>query len=683
MLTPPSGDSIRINDILAALQNGVVAINNFSNAVSGSIASTTISVSSINSSQLVPNTGSSGQLFYIQSGNTPTWTSSADFPGPLTVQSALTASSNATVSNNLTVSASATVNSLGVSSRATIGTSLFLSAYGEGLLHVDNTHAVYSDGIGCVAPGHDSVVGNGVTDDSAAIFSLIGSFNEVVIAPGSYKLSVSKTIGAGKRITFTAGAEFIFGSGVTWDFSGSEVIASLGTQCFSAPNNNNVKGLINSTPEMFGAKRDGSTDDSGAITAAINATVLAPANSMLGYPTCQLSRGTYLVSNQISITLPAAGSCRTVGAGDWGDQTILLGSTTLSGTCLLFTSNTANGSVNLKLLDFVIKNKVKAVGATQGLYIGTNSTSLGLLNPSEQPGSVLLDHMFVTGFATNYVIQNIGGVTFQYSQSWGFDNSGNNTTSGTGILATTAGNVGGTQIDAHDCIINGDNSAGWTGISLSDASGGSVTGCRFLNNVIYNGTGGGTSMSMSATHSGGLIFDIWVEDGNQFESQQVGGSGNPAINMNAANGGIVQDIHLNHIYFSGQGWNTAVNGLINDTTSVLRNVWVTNDFFVPSGHGNAILFTGSSGAPDNMQGIVCGNNIFYCGSSLNSLGGFQYGKDVTITGNVGTYTSTALAANTGFTLFNTGKNAAAVGNVTGSTTPVFTSWTNTAIANNI
>ena len=121
----------------------------------------------------------------------------------------------------------------------------------------------------------------------------------VDIAPGQTEFSkgiykVSKNITFEQPVTFAEGAVLDIAAGVTVTFKGS-FSAGKG-QVFAG--NGNVAGLHKLTPEWFGAKGDGKTDDTAAIQKALN-TFKDSGIQYGGVKGCDvlLLRGTYLVKS--------------------------------------------------------------------------------------------------------------------------------------------------------------------------------------------------------------------------------------------------------------------------------------------------------------------------------------------------------------------------------------------------
>jgi hypothetical protein len=142
-------------------------------------------------------------------------------------------------------------------------------------------------------------VGNGSTDDSAAITAAMNTRAGMILFPdGNYRVSNSVTFPAATQVHFAAGAVLLPDSGKTVTIHGHILVAetqqlfgSAGTIALSPGQSISVK--------WFGAKGDGATDDSPAISNA--AASAAAAGSGVFFPP-----GIYKIAANITIPVPVS-----------------------------------------------------------------------------------------------------------------------------------------------------------------------------------------------------------------------------------------------------------------------------------------------------------------------------------------------------------------------------------------
>lgn len=160
-------------------------------------------------------------------------------------------------------------------------------------------------------------VGDGVTNDTAAIQLALAASDQVLFPEGSYIVS-SFSI-SGKALEFVAGASLVIGNGITVTFDGTEIITGL-QKIFETSGTGKVAGTISNSlilPEWWGAIADGlhppvaGSFAARAAAAARNAPALQAAldfagdqysvNGLTG--TVSLTYGYYVYDTTLSIPL--------------------------------------------------------------------------------------------------------------------------------------------------------------------------------------------------------------------------------------------------------------------------------------------------------------------------------------------------------------------------------------------
>lgn len=156
------------------------------------------------------------------------------------------------------------------------------------------------------------------------VSTLLSSLNDISnyssggmlhISAGTYK--VAKSISLSKTVSMSSGAVFAIASGVTLTFN-APVVAPLTSQIFSGSGTVTFGyGVQGSVPvEWFGAKGDGSTDDTAAIQKAV-ASTLGPINTLFSAKTYRISSPITVGSTTLIQSSTGTMGCG-VGEGDWG-----------------------------------------------------------------------------------------------------------------------------------------------------------------------------------------------------------------------------------------------------------------------------------------------------------------------------------------------------------------------------
>lgn len=221
-----------------------------------------------------------------------------------------------------------------------------------------------------VTPQDYGAVGNGVANDSGALFNACAASSAVHIPAGSYLIPAS--ISFGSQLTFDAGAKLVIPTGVTVTFTG-EVVAGV-YQIFQCSGTGKVVFNWNKTdtgyPEWWGAV----PNDAGAVAgnvAAINASLVALRKT-------QLLPADYWVNARLYMGEPwreLSGSGEKFGGSTSSLMTRIL-STSATENVLQVGPDTYPGSINALYQG----NKVNNVYLGRTVAPSINSACVGLKN---------------------------------------------------------------------------------------------------------------------------------------------------------------------------------------------------------------------------------------------------------------------------------------------------------------
>lgn len=560
---------------------------------------------------------------------------------------------------------------------------------GAGIVFADAVNNIFTNNQGVIAPGHGGVTGNGVANDTSFIQTIFNSYNEIHVTPGNYLIN-SASLSLGKILVVHAGAKFTITSASTFDLSGVQLTCPRNSQWLVTLGTGKVVGMEYSTPEMFGAVRDGTTDDRNAVYSAINAVAQSGFTGSAGRrPKCYLSAGTYFCASNINISLPNSGPRFTIeGAGYWTTASQLRFGTSATGSALQF-FQTSGGNLSFELTNFQVVNKTAGSGCSIGIDMGWTGSGAAI-NTSDQPALIMIDHMWVSGFATNVRQIGLAGVQYQFCQFWGLDSTFSTSTTNANHVLLTISAPQVTFANFLENVFVQDNGSSSRSVYMNDAgvnafSG--ISGCQFIGNIFYQGSGGASCIYMQSTGTNNAgIGDIWFMH-NQFENQTGGGSASgTAIVAQATNGGLIYDIHIDHNYFGGQGWSTALFGQAVLSTASMSNFYVTNNFIANPFNGIYFQGTGATSGIIGTRGFIVSNNMFVAGINASNLVVFQNLDGDVVCSNNNTFVpfGGSRTISTGINFANAGANAVAIGNNTKSGTPIsFGAWTNLQQANNI
>ncbi len=154
-------------------------------------------------------------------------------------------------------------------------------------------------------PKDHGAVGNGVTNDAAAfqsVCSAVGAGNAALVTPGIYLIGTSVTLSC--SLLFAAGAVLKIANGITLTLS-AKFVCDDWQQVFDTSLGGVVTiaaGQPKATPEMWGAKADGISNDSAAANAAFVAAKASGALFHFPNPT-----GSYRCNGPFNVTTSVKG----------------------------------------------------------------------------------------------------------------------------------------------------------------------------------------------------------------------------------------------------------------------------------------------------------------------------------------------------------------------------------------
>jgi hypothetical protein len=432
---------------------------------------------------------------------------------------------------------------------------------------------------------------SGAAASDTAFNTACAQARTVYVPPGTYKISTNTTYSTCKYWNIDQSASINPDTGITLTFRG--ITNDTYTRKFAGAGS--VVGFKSARPEWWGAIRNGTTDDAGAINGAITSIANSASSDGDGYK-LKLSCGSYFFASTLSFTVTQSilwdvegcGSINASGAGG----TFLIASATFTGSIAMNFSAAGDVFSNYSIKNFILTAKTHNAGPSVGLQIGSTGGNLQGLSQS------VIENTVVQGFSNNYLLNNVRLLALNRTSSWSSDSAGVETTGTVGYtLQTSAGAtsfVG--DIDFWGGQAVGPMSGGLSGnnISLNVANGIGIGGVRFHGFVNY-----GSSQQVLMQASGGAtIFDVWFIGGCQFEGPPAA-TGN-AIAGTAASPSSIGDIHVDHAYFSGSGYVNPIKfpapGLYSSSGSY-QHFFITNNFFAnTNGAGTPVDIRGTGGS---------------------------------------------------------------------------------------
>lgn len=516
------------------------------------------------------------------------------------------------------------------------------------------------------------------TGVTATVISTVTSgFTNIIIPPGcTLKVSANDTIPAtqtlrmacGSRInvdnTFTLQIQaFWFDPGPCRVFGGAGVVTAI----------RSVR------PEYWGAARNGSTDDSASIQAAIN-SVQASASSAGDEYLLRFVSGTYAIASTVTFTPTATIQWHVKGTGsvNIGGTTILLKASYTGSIGILFAGSTGGSApvADFKISDLAIVNQTAGSGPTVCLQFGSG-TSSNTLNAFKEN---LAENLYVTGCSTQIAFSSVRFINLYRVGAWPGDSVGTEASNTVPVSLTSSAGVFTGDINLTDCNLvgSGQNGSPTGNVVYMTATGANafVSGVGIINTVMY---GGAIKVAMIAT-SAGSIVDIWLNPRTQLEGS-VGGTNVGLYASSDGAGTRVGDVHVAGVYMSGHGFSNHV--LATATNSGLINNFFIRDNFLANSSANksAVDIRGTGGSCNGMG--IFNNEIFGPTSGSASAIYIENCSQVTVNGTMLTGTGGPIP---NVVFLNGGSWLTAIGNNSGglinSTSVAVGTVTNTNIANN-
>jgi hypothetical protein len=391
-----------------------------------------------------------------------------------------------------------------------------------------------------------------------------------------------------------------------------------GTINFTGLASTTKTGLQYVTPQMYGAAGDGTTDDTTALTNALNS----------GYPV--FLYGSFKITSAITITLSQGSGLKIEGAGQQKAEILLSGASTNLTIDIQYTGNYVGNNAQVVLRDFSLVAKTASSGTSVA-----GSPPVGMLNliatPTPSGGfagitadNVLMDNVSFLGDGTgwSYVgmyLQDLRYSTFRNINMQGCIGG----TSGSGGATNSCGiafkttNLSGSSVSNAPTALNfdvvsitgGDYGikfipSGYTGATYAmDPQGVWIRNCAIIGNitasvyleasdqqnnewhVISCSTYASTNYGVYASNAGGLrIKDCTIINGTNSSSRYcIYSTFNAASSQNNFSAGQIMDNVL-----VGQGSTVAIGGTVNKGTGVaLSTVYVAFNSATNCGGGVA------------------------------------------------------------------------------------------------
>lgn len=380
--------------------------------------------------------------------------------------------------------------------------------------------------------------GDGTTADDSAINSTIAAETEILFTAGTYRITANATWAAGKVYRFVPGAKLTIDSGVTLTIRG--LVDAAPASLFIG--SGTVTGIRNNFAEWFGAVRNGSTDDAPAIQKAINSGENS-SSSDGGEVVLELLYGTYAIASTLTFQPAGFAPWRVRGSGS--QSTLIKAKASFRGSYAIAFGRDA--VCDYTLSDFGVQNQTAGSGPTNGLYVGTSSGTLQGTQESR------IENIYVTGFAVNYLIQNLRLVQWNTCSSWNADSVGTEVSGGTGCLITAQASSFCGDMDFYSCqFVGRTSSPNGKCVSIDDAGrrDSHVAGIRFHACIFY---GASQQVYMSCSGSNAGHGDIWFKDGCQFEGPAPGTGIAIDIFVTGSTASIIH-VFVHGCYFAGNGF---------------------------------------------------------------------------------------------------------------------------------
>lgn len=467
------------------------------------------------------------------------------------------------------------------------------------------TAAAYGDASVTSAPYN--AVCNGSTDDSGAFSSALASGFVVYVPKTSTPCAISTTSTwpANAKVVFAPGAAIKVTTGVTLTML-SMIDPNVQTNIFQTAGTGAVIGLRACRPEWFGAARDGSTDDSGAIQKCETAIETAGGSPSMtpavAMPAMLLSAGTYRVAKTILVTPGPNYMVKWRGNGGNGHDntgggagTIIQAAASFTGTAVIWvtgtTANDASGG-EFEMSGFNVVPQTPGSGAATGILFGGAGAS-AILTHNGAHNSRVYD-ISAIDFADIWQLSDVRLIHFE-------DDSG----ICSALAACHPINIG---TSASSSSFTGDLNFGLGSQFVSalpatsnfvavinNQNAGTIAGIRFNGVSFYYG------QILVGSIGGGNTQDIWFGSGYQLDQ-----AGSVGFNIGAqGSGSLVTNIHIDNGYVFGN--TTTATQLIDafsSTGGVTSEIFVTGNILAQSAAGQYMVQT------NGVSGLHLDHNTF-------------------------------------------------------------------------
>ena len=515
-------------------------------------------------------------------------------------------------------------------------------------------------------------VGDGTTDDTAAIQAACLASASVLFPNGTYRISSPTTFPATHFITMWAGASFTVDTGVTVNFY-SAIDASTNVQLFKGLGT--VVGLAEVYPEWWGAKGDGTTDDVAAFQKAANSAALSGPNPKNA--TIYLQSKYYLLGSTWTIQQSANVPINVIGSGSLIGDTRLLGTASFTGNLVAVEGSTDNTQ---SIADFTIKDfGIYSQNVARGIGLHFNPTGNNKIQGFQNS---IVENIYIDGFATGLRVRNCRLINFRRLGVWQERIDGSLFANANYCLFVTDGDAG-TSIFCGDLTFEEcnfvTNKQFWSESvrlqAASNSSGYGITmaGIRFNQCVFYRG--GGFSIKLRANNYSALN-DVW------FTNCQLDDTTGISVQTDSANA------YITNLNFTGNYFTACTQNLIrlNGAASVgkINSINISENYCAGADSAAAVYAGGVHGM------TVCDNRFSGVNWAIGHFLQFVDCSHLVVTGNnagragaafVGTFNNLVSLTGTGNYYTVTGNNGA--GLATGTLISNTTGATQTAIANNI
>lgn len=361
---------------------------------------------------------------------------------------------------------------------------------------------------------------------------------------------------------------------------------------FDCTGTGKVIGIRFVKPEWWGAVGDGTTDDQPELQAAHDC-VEASLTSDGGRQEVELRGGAnYGLGSQLTLRPTANVNLKFTGAGPiFGGTrfTALASFSTGGGTAAIRIDGNSDSIQKIAAFDIGNFGIIRASGsALVGLWIGGNGTTTDLIGVQQSP----VHDLHVDGFAFGYRAANCRQIDFNRCSAWCQAVSGS-----IGCLITIDGAAAFTgDLNFNDCQFVADPATNRKCVSItSQISAAQIKGIRFNDTIFYKGD----RFLEIYVSGGGLIGDIWINPGCQFD-----GFGNTALHIES-NGStsLIDSVHLVSTYIRGINNGQIAIRAQSVSSGKIRDLHIDGNQIFSLGTGARAVFF------DGVTGATCGRNI--------------------------------------------------------------------------